>query len=132
MRSNISPPPGSRLQDAFTIPEAIVAISVIMLALGAVMQLNGQQLKMVKSARQSNAATLSLGERTEQLRIATWRQITDATYLRDTYFGAQPRSMAPLDGPVEKITVSAYPDPAVCTPIVVQKTGTQSGQVISN
>jgi hypothetical protein len=103
-----------------------------MLALGAVMQLNGQQFKMVKSARQSNAATLSLGERTEQLRIANWRQITDATYLRDTYFATQPRSMAPLDQTVEKITVSGYPDPTVTTPVVVQKTGTGAGQVISN
>jgi hypothetical protein len=103
-----------------------------MLALGAVMQLNGQQLKMVKSARQSNAATLCLGERIEQLRIANWRQITDATYLRDTYFASLPRSMGPLDRTVEKITISAYPDPSVCAPIVVQKTGTGNGQVVSN
>src|SRR4051812_22385481 len=111
MLSLTSPRYRSQSRDAFTIPEAIVAISVIMLALGAVMQLNGQQLKMVKSARQSNAATLSLGERIEQLRIANWRQITDATYLRDTYFATQPRSMAPLDQTVEKITISGYPDP---------------------
>ena len=122
----------SRLLDAFTIPEAVVAVAVIMLALGAVMQWNGQQLKMVKSARQSNAATLSLGERIEQLRIANWKQITDATYLRDTYYASQPKSMGPLDRTVEKITVTSYPDPTVTTPLIVQKTGSGTGQVLSN
>lgn len=85
----------------------------------AVLFLNMSNLRTVKSARQSNAATLCLQERAEQLRLADWRKITSAAYLRDTLLANSTKSAVPLTEISEKITVSAFPDQAVAQQLVV-------------
>ena len=87
----------------------------------AVTLLNTANLRYVKSARQSNAATLCLQERAEQFRLADWRKITSPAYLRDTLLAASTRSAAPLSRISEKITVAAFPDDTVAQKLIVQR-----------
>ena len=116
----------------FMITESLFAMGVSTLSLGAVMLVNSHELKMVKSSRDSSAATLCLQERVEQLRIATWRQITNADYLQENYFASLPKSIAPLEGSyTETITVSAYPDPTVTEPLVVEKSKGSDVKLVS-
>ena len=92
---------------------------------------NSSALKLVGTTRESNAASLSMEERVEQLRIANWRQITDSVYLRDTYFATVPKSIAPLNGYTERVVISAWPDPAVCGQLVVEKAKGATATVLS-
>jgi len=55
---------------AFTLVEVLVAAGVAAVGFMAVLFLNMSNLRTVRSARQSNAATLCLQERAEQLRLA--------------------------------------------------------------
>ena len=105
----------------FTLSETILATGIAMLAMAAATALNSAHLRLVKSSRQSNAATLALQERVEQMRLANWRKITDADYLKDTLLASAPASAAPLNQTTEKITISAYPDPAVAQRLVVER-----------
>ena len=60
---------------AFTLIEVLVAAGVAAVGFLAVILLNTANLRYVKSSRQSNAATLCLQERAEQLRLADWRRL---------------------------------------------------------
>ena len=105
----------------FTIAEAIVSTAVVMIGMAAVMVLNSAHLRFVKSTRQSNAATLALQERVEQMRLGNWRNMTNATFLRDTVLATAPKSAAPLDRFAEKITVTAYPDESAAQKLIVTR-----------
>ena len=105
----------------FTLSETILATGIAMLAMAAATALNSAHLRLVKSSRQSNAATLALQERVEQMRLANWRKITDPDYLKDTLLASVPSSAAPLNPITEKITISAYPDPSVAQKLVVER-----------
>jgi Tfp pilus assembly protein PilV len=93
----------------FSIIEAMMAVAIIGLSLGAMMTLNGHQLRMVKVSRDLNAATLYQQERVEQLRQARWPDLTSGTYLADTYMSTRPQSRMALNQISESIRVSAYP-----------------------
>ena len=114
----------------FSIVETVIALGVGGLALSGSMVINSQQLRMVKSTRDSSAASHSMQERVEQLRIANWVDITDPLYLSDTLFATNPKSVAPLDSYRERITVQAWPDPAVCEPLVVEKTNKAAPRIV--
>jgi Tfp pilus assembly protein PilV len=115
----------------FSIVEVMIAMGIGSLALGSTMLINSQQLRIVKSTRDSSAASHSMQERVEQLRIATWRQITDSSYVAGTLFATLPRSIAPLEGFHEQITVTAWPDPNACTGLIVEKSENQSAHIVS-
>jgi Tfp pilus assembly protein PilV len=105
----------------FTIAEAVIATAVVMLGMAAAMVLNTAHLRLVKSSRQSNAATLSLQERVEQMRIGNWLNITDPAYLSNTVLASAPKSAAPLDRFSETITVSAFPDETASQKLIVKR-----------
>jgi len=105
----------------FTLSETILATGIAMLAMAAATALNSAHLRLVKSSRQSNAATLALQERVEQMRLANWRKITDPEYLKDTLLASAPSSAAPLHQMTERITISAFPDPSAAQRLVVER-----------
>jgi Tfp pilus assembly protein PilV len=105
----------------FTLVEVVVAGGVALIGFLAVTLLNAAHLRYVKSARQSNAATLCLQERAEQLRLADWRKLTNPVYLRDTFYATSTKSSAPLSKISEKISISAYPDGTVAQDLIVQR-----------
>lgn len=109
-------------QRGFSIPEAVFAIGIGALAVAGGMVVNQEQLRMVKSTQQTSGASHLLEERVEQLRIANWKQITDAAYLTNTYFKVASKSAKPLGSFVEHITITAFPNADVCTPLELERT----------
>ena len=105
----------------FTIVETLITTVIAAAGIGAAMALNGAHLRLVHSSRASNAATLALQERVEQMRLGNWRKITNVDYLKDTILASAPKSAAPLDKPTEKIIISAYPDPAAANRLIVER-----------
>lgn len=102
--------------------EALIALVICAIAVSGGFLVNSHELAIVKSARETSGACGVLEERVEQLRTATWKQITDATYLSDGYFAVQPKSIAALSNYREQIKVSAWPDESAATPLLVEKT----------
>ncbi len=115
---------------AFSLPETIIALAIGALAISGAMAVNSHQLRLVKATREASAASHSMQERLEQVRTATWSQITDPTYVSETLFSSLPRSIAPLDRYREMITISAWPEgsgPVLC----VEKAPKQSARIVS-
>ena len=98
----------NRLARGATILEAVFAGAIIALFMGGLFEMNGHNLQMLKSGKESFAATLILEERLEQLRSGTWVEITSPTYLQDV-LTKPARSAAQLSSVAEQIVVSDYP-----------------------
>ena len=133
MSNSIFLPPRSSIA-AFTLVETLIAVAIGTIALGGAMAINSQQLRLVKATREASAASHSLQERIEQVRTATWPQITDATYVSQTLFGSLPRSIAPLEDYRETITLKVWPErpPSDPGPVLsVAKTPKLPAQILS-
>ncbi len=112
----------------------MAALAIGAIAIGGAMSVNTQQLRLVKATREASAASHSLQERIEQIRTATWRQITDSTYLSQTLFASLPRSIAPLENYRETITLKVWPERSPSSPgpiLSVTKTPKSAAQVLN-
>jgi hypothetical protein len=109
----------------------MAALLVSVLGIGALVSLNSHNFRMLRSTRESTAATLVLQERAEQMRIATWRQLTDSNYLQTVLFGGDPKSAAPLDRLVEQVSVSRYPAVSGESSLTVVKRAGQGATLVS-
>jgi hypothetical protein len=118
-------------QHGFSIPEAVFAMGIGAIAVAGGMVVNQEQLRMVKSARQASGSFHLLEERVEQLRIASWRQITDSAYLKDTYFKVTPKSAKPLGSYVEYVSITAFPDASACAPLELERSEDGSVRLVS-
>jgi Tfp pilus assembly protein PilV len=95
----------SRLEQAgFTLAEAVVTVAVSMMGLGGVMMMNAQQLKLVSSTRESNAASWVLQDRLETLRDISWDHLTKADRLK-VKLSEVPDCAQLLPGYTERITL---------------------------
>lgn len=88
-----------------TLMECVISLAVLGIGLGGVMLVNTQQLRLVRATHEVGSADFSQQERIEQMRIATWKQITDASYIRTTFFAARPASADPIGAITEELTV---------------------------
>ncbi len=104
----------------FTLAESVISLGIGTVAIVGGMTLSQHEMKLVKSVRQSNAASHSLEERIEQLRLVNWRQMTDAQHLISYYFPKRPASGSALPRLTERVSVTAYPDSSVCSPLIVE------------
>jgi hypothetical protein len=132
MKTEFATPNQRRKAAGFSIPEAVIAIGIGALAVAGGMAINQEQLRMVKSTRESNGASLALEERVEQLRLASWRQITNSDYLKATYFSGKPKSSKPLAGMTEHVTITAFPNAAACTPLEVERNPDGSTRILQS
>lgn len=132
--SNAISVPFRRSLAAFTLIETLVALAIGAIAIGGAMSINSQQLHLVKTTREASAASHSLQERIEQIRTATWTQITDATYVSQTLFATLPRSIAPLENYRETVTLKVWPErsPSAPGPVLsVSKTPNTPAHIVS-
>lgn len=112
-----------------TLVESLIAVAVVGIGFAAFISFNSHQLRTVRSTHEVISSNLSLQERIEQMRIATWRQLTDPQYVKTTYFAAGPLSAAPINNLSEQLKITAYPDETACTPLIAKRDG-DSGTVV--
>ena len=112
----------------YSLLEANIAVALCIMTLAGCFAANANFLSVLKSANQSAAASQSVQERVEQMRIANWAQITDSAYLRSNVIGSPTASARSLPDCVETITLSAYPAAALGANTPTQITRT-NGQV---
>jgi hypothetical protein len=118
-----------RRSGGFSLAEAMISVAIGGVAVAGGMTLCQHELCLVKSMRESNAASLALEERIEQLRLVNWRQMTNAAYLVTNYFPNLPKSRGVLDQYTERVTVMAFPDASACAPLIIERQS--SGSVVT-
>lgn len=110
----------------YSLLEANIAVAICIITLTGCFAANANFLSVLKSANQSAAASQSVQERVEQMRMANWVQITDSSYLRTNLVGAETASARSLPDCVETLTLTAYPPPSgVSTSTKITRTNGQ-------
>jgi len=102
--------------------EANVATAMVGSFLSAVMIMNANLLGVIKTAKESTAANQALQERVEQMRIANWVQITDASYISTDVLNTATGSAVGLPGVTETMTVASATNTTV-TPAKITRSG---------
>jgi Tfp pilus assembly protein PilV len=123
----------SRLEQAgFTLAEAVVSVAVTMIGLGGVMMMNAQQLKLVSSTRESNAASWALQDRVELLRNVSWGNLTNADTLK-LALNNLPDCARMLPNYTERVTLvkSTEAESSSATKLVVERTAKGEAKTVS-
>jgi Tfp pilus assembly protein PilV len=123
----------SRLEQAgFTLAEAVVSVAVSMIGLGGVMMMNAQQLKLVSSTRESNAASWALQDRVELLRNVSWGNLTNADSLK-LAMSKVPDCARMLPNYTERVTLvkSTEAELASAAKLVIEQTAGGEAKTIS-
>ncbi len=125
---------GLNLNGGFSILEALVASVVILIALGAVFQVSGRCVDIVRSSRNVSKASAVIHERMQQLRSTNWETLTDSeSYTNQTWVDPEDNSTQSVAGlledpsscgsemrqlgSVETVRVSAYRPTASVVPV---------------
>ena len=128
-----------QVEGGFGLVEAMVATFLVATVVGALFLSDSQILRMLRFQKETVAATQHFQERMEQIRSIGFSQVADAVYLTDPankIFGVDTKSEGSLQSPLEKATISAYPDvsplPTPIPIIITRQDGTVTAQKNAN
>ena len=92
--------------------EAAIAGAIIMLFLTSLFALNSNMMRLLGCASEAANASLDLQQRTEQVRLANWQQISDPAWVSTNLLGTMTDASVNLSGLTETITVAPYYAPS--------------------
>ena len=114
-----------------TILEAVFAAGLMALFMAGLFAMNGRNIQLLKSGKESFSATVVIEERTEQLRRGKWGEITSDAYLQ-TILNAPPLSAVNLPALAEQIVISAYPPDGSIPATAVTRSSVGAVAVVSS
>jgi hypothetical protein len=91
-----------------TLVEAMMAAGISALFLGSLFAMNTTSMSAIKMAREAAAASQTLQQRVESMRIANWHQITDAIWVKNNLLGTAAPGSEELKSLTETLKVSPY------------------------
>ena len=97
-----------RSECGVSLVEVTVAVAMAGLFISALTLMSSNILRLLRTAKDDVSASQTLQERVEEMRIASWGQITDAAYPANTLLSTAPDSTGGVANPVETVTVTAY------------------------
>lgn len=92
--------------------EALMAMVIVAVFLTGEYAASSRVWSLVRSSLEVNAASRVINGRTEQIRAATWTQITSADFLNASVLSVAPDASGELGALNETIDVTAYPTPS--------------------
>jgi hypothetical protein len=93
---------------------------------------NSRLLIALKTQKESTAATMVLQQRMESLRAASFSQVADKNYLKDTIFSNATGSEGPLGQLSEQVAVGAYTDTSQAPIMLLRDPQHPTPQVLSD
>ena len=105
---------------------------VVLLFGAAVFATNSRLLLALKTQKESTAATMVLQQRMESLRAASYSQIADKDYLKNSIFSSSTGSEEPLGSLNEQVAVGVYGDTSVTPIMLLRNPQHETPQILSN
>jgi hypothetical protein len=97
-----------RANAGFTIPEVVVAATLVAVFFCSIFEVNGLCLRFISASKENVGATEAVHDRLEQLRNADFTTLTSVSSVKSLL--AQPANPSPLaKKAIETVTVSDYP-----------------------
>jgi type II secretory pathway pseudopilin PulG len=121
-----------RNQAGFTFTELCIAMVVCLLFGAAVFATNSRLLLALKTQKESTAATMVLQQRMESLRAASYSQVADKDYLKNTIFSNSTGSEDPLGNLNEQVAVGVYGDTSIAPIMLLRNPQHTTPQALSN
>ena len=116
----------------FTLMETSIAVGMLGLFVGILITVSSNVLNLVRTSKDNVSANQNLQQRTEQMRVLTWTQVTDAEAIKTDFLFVSTPSVAGLTEPIETVTVSPYPAKADFIPNKVVRTSAGTTVVSDN
>ena len=107
--NRITRPPAG--YSGWTLTEAIVALALLGVGLSGIFVANSRVMTQIRSIKQTTAATQALQERVDQVRRATWNELTSSAYLQSSILNTPSTAGSALPNLVEEVDIGAYPPP---------------------
>ena len=95
-------------ESAFSLLEATVAATLAAMFLASLFTMNLATMDTIRCAKESVAASQTLQQRMESLRIANWHEVTDANWLHDNLLNTDMAGSGVLKNLSESLTLVAY------------------------
>ena len=97
-----------RVDAGFTIPEVVVAATLVAVFFLSIFEVNGLCLRFISASKENVGATEAVHDRLEQLRNADFSTLASVSSMKSLL--AQPANSSPLaKKAIETVTVSNYP-----------------------
>ena len=110
-----------RKTDGITLIETTIGMALAALFLTGLMVARVNMMGLLQRAKENASASQLVQQRVEEMRIANWLQITDATFISGTLMTKASESAAGLTAPVETLTVAEYPPITGQVPVRVKR-----------
>lgn len=105
-----------------TILEIVVSMGVVVIFFSGIFLMNSHVLALVRGTLESTASSRVLQDRAEQIRSATWAQVTSASHHADEVLSLPSQSAGALRQLTETIEVTAHlATPGTVTRITVER-----------
>lgn len=99
--------------------EVGVAGTLVTVFLTALFALNSNMMHLLRAATEASNASQALQQRVEQVRLASWNQVTDPTWFQGNLLNTITDASVNLPGLTESITVTPYTPPSSTPPSTV-------------
>ena len=121
-----------RRSSGFTLLETMVAVGIIGTFIAVLIVVNSNVLSLLRTSKDNVSANQMLQERAEQLRLASWGELTNAQKVATNILNADSVSGTGLSKPIETLVISPYPAKAGYTPEKIIRQNGVSTVVTSN
>lgn len=111
-------------QAAFSFLEVMAAAGLVAIFLVGAFTANARGLSMIRSAKETTGASKILQQRMEQLRAASWTEVTDADSVK-SFYATAPDAAESCNSFSETVTIAPWP--TVAAPSTIRITRSSSG-----
>jgi type II secretory pathway pseudopilin PulG len=111
----------------FALLETTAAVGLIGSFIAMLIVGGSNVLNLLRTSKDNVSANQAIQQRSEELRLANWPQVTDAQWLKTNVFSTSCLSTSGLSNAIETVTISPYPEKSGYTPVkVVRQNGVAS------
>ncbi len=116
-----------RRSSGFTLLETAAAVGFVGAFIAMLIVSGSNVLNLLRTSKDNVSANQAIQQRSEEVRLANWAQVTDAQWLKTNIFTMACPSTSGLSDAVETIEISPYPAKSGFTPAkVVRQNGVAS------
>jgi Tfp pilus assembly protein PilV len=118
-------------RSGFSFLEVMAAAGLVAIFLAGAFTANARGLSMIRCAKETNGASKILQQRMEQLRSASWTEVTDAATVQGIYATA-PDAWESCNQMAESLTIAPWPAVAGASTIQITRSSAGTATIVTD